>query len=101
MYYYEKDKYWSCLDCHAICSYDYKEDERVEQPSPLKNQVGGSHYASKKIQPIEYIMENGLNFPEGCIVKYITRHREKGQANDIRKIIHFCQIILEKEYGEH
>ena len=63
-------------------------------------QVGGSHYADKAIQPIDYIMQNNLNFCEGSIVKYITRWREKGGVEDLRKVKHYCELLIELEYDE-
>ena len=33
------------------------------------------------------------------MVKYITRHRQKHGADDVRKVIHYCQLLLELEYG--
>ncbi len=64
-------------------------------------QIGGDHYKKCKIQPIEYIYANELDFFEGNIVKYVTRHRTKGEgAKDIQKIIHYAQMILELRYGE-
>lgn len=73
---------------------------KEESMSVLDVQHGGQHYKAKGIQPIEYIQANGLNFFEGNIVKYVTRHREKKGAEDIRKLIHYAQMILEFEYGE-
>lgn len=67
--------------------------------SYLNKQEGGSHYFSA-IQPIEYIQANQLGFIEGNVVKYITRHKCKNGAEDIRKIIHYCELLLELEYGE-
>ena len=67
--------------------------------SNLDKQIGGRHYFSS-IQPVEYIHANDLGFMEGCIVKYATRHKKKNGAEDIRKIIHYGQLILELEYGE-
>jgi|TARA_R110002020_G_scaffold59967_3_gene163002 hypothetical protein len=65
-----------------------------------KKQVGGEHYKNCKIQPIDYIMENNLTFCEGNALKYITRHRRKGEgAKDIEKAIHYLEMILEMEYG--
>ena len=65
-----------------------------------ERQVGGIHYKSCKIQPVDYIVENNLTFLEGNVVKYITRHRRKGEgASDIEKVIHYCELILEKDYG--
>ena len=67
--------------------------------SYLNKQEGGSHYFSE-IQPIEYIHANKLGFIEGNVVKYITRHKSKNGAEDIRKAIHYCELLLELEYGE-
>lgn len=61
-------------------------------------QVGGDHYQTK-IQPVEYIHANGLPFIEGNIVKYISRHKAKGGADDIKKAISYCKILLKLEYG--
>lgn len=62
-------------------------------------QIGGDHYKKCGIEPVEYIHANGLDFNEGSIVKYITRHRRKNGVEDIRKIIDYCNIILELDYG--
>jgi len=67
----------------------------------LDKQVGGSHYKDCGIQPVEYIYSNGLDFLEGNVVKYITRHRTKGDGEqDIRKVIHYAQMILQMEYNK-
>lgn len=63
----------------------------------LTKQIGGDHYKSLKIQPVEYIHANGIPFIEGCIIKYATRWREKGEINDLRKIIHFAELLIELE----
>lgn len=63
------------------------------------NQVGGTHYKKCGIEPVEYIHANGLDFNEGSIVKYISRHRNKNGAEDIQKIKDYCDIILELDYG--
>jgi hypothetical protein len=66
----------------------------------LETQVGGNHYKDLKIQPIEFIHANGLDFLTGNIIKYATRHRKKNGAEDVKKIIHYANLILELEYGE-
>lgn len=65
--------------------------------SALNKQEGGDHY-KLAIQPIEYITANNLDFIRGNIVKYATR--DKNGAEDIKKIIHYCELLLELEYGE-
>lgn len=61
-------------------------------------QIAGSHYRKHKIQPVEYIIANNLSFLAGNIIKYATRYKDKGGAEDIRKIIHYSELILEFEY---
>lgn len=55
------------------------------------------HYDSK-ITPEEYIMANKLDFNEGNIVKYISRHRQKNGAKDIKKLIHYACFVLKYDY---
>lgn len=66
---------------------------------PLQMQVGGHHYLEMKIQPIDFITANNLGFMEGNIIKYASRHKAKNGAEDIRKVIHYAQLILKLEYG--
>ena len=65
----------------------------------LEEQVGGKHYRSMKIQPAEFINENKLLFAEGNAIKYICRHPHKGKQEDIKKAIHYLQMILERDYN--
>ena len=65
----------------------------------LDEQVGGKHYRNMKIQPAEFINENKLWFAEGNAIKYICRHSVKGKEQDIRKAIHYLEMILERDYN--
>ena len=67
---------------------------------PLERQEGGDHY-DLPIQPLEYIHANQLGYIEGNIIKYATRHKKKNGVEDIKKIIHYCGLLLELEYGEN
>lgn len=60
-------------------------------------QVAGSHYQKLKIQPIEYILANKMPFCEGAIIKYISRWKDKGGVEDLRKIKQFCDFLIEEE----
>lgn len=75
------------------------ERERVylELMDALGVQIGGQHYKSKRIQPVEYIAANNLNFLEGCIVKRITRWRDKNGLEDLEKIKHEVDLLIEME----
>ena len=65
----------------------------------LDEQVGGKHYRNMKIQPAEFINENKLLFAEGNAIKYICRHSVKGKEQDIRKAIHYLEMILERDFN--
>lgn len=75
--------------------------ESMETTNPLDVQVGGGHYKTRAIQPIEYIHANNLNYSEGAIVKYITRWRDKNGFEDLEKIKHYVDLLIamEKKYG--
>lgn len=63
----------------------------------LDRQVAGGHYKKRKIQPVEYIHANDLGFLEGCIVKRITRWRDKDGFTDLEKIKHEVDLLIELE----
>ena len=60
-------------------------------------QIGGKHYKNFKIQPIEFITANKLNFIQGCVIKYICRYNKKNGNEDLDKVIHYCELLKELE----
>ena len=56
-------------------------------------QIGGKHYKDYKIQPIDFIMKNKLNFIQGNVIKYICRYENKNGIEDINKAIHYCELL--------
>ncbi|MBB3802041.1 hypothetical protein FHR47_002289 [Xanthomonas arboricola] len=68
--------------------------------SALERQVGGQHYRQGGIQPVQFIESNGLGFCEGNIIKYVSRHRAKGGAEDLKKARHYIELLLELVYDE-
>lgn len=64
----------------------------------LGTQVSGGHYLGFEIQPVEFINANNLDFLQGSVIKYISRHKLKGKQADVEKAIHFCKLIIELQY---
>lgn len=58
-------------------------------------QVSGTHYKNKTVQPWDYIASNGLGYFEGNIVKYVSRWRDKGGVDDLRKARHYLDKLIE------
>ena len=66
----------------------------------LDTQIGGNHYKNLKIQPIEYIMANNLNYCQGNAIKYLTRYKDKNGLEDLKKAKHYIDILIQLEYPE-
>ena len=68
-----------------------------------EKQIGGKHYKKMNIQPLEFVNKNRMLFAEGNVIKYVCRHPHKDGKQDILKAIHYCEMIIERDYniGEH
>ncbi len=64
---------------------------------------GNTLYKTGGVEPIDLYRDGGMlrDFAIGSIIKYAFRNRKsvrkKINTDDIRKIIHYAQIILETE----
>ncbi|MGB2832955.1 MAG: DUF3310 domain-containing protein [Methylotenera sp.] len=70
-------------------------EEKIE--NPLDIQIGGDHYKSMVIQPVQYILANNIGFVEGNIIKYISRYKAKNGLQDLKKARHFIDILIEQQ----
>jgi hypothetical protein len=57
-------------------------------------QTGGTHY-QVAIQPWDYIIANNLGYLEGNVIKYVTRYKNKGGVEDLRKAQHYLAKLIE------
>ena len=74
--------------------------ELIEPPQDaLDVQVGGDHYKSLAIQPVEYIHANKIGYVEGNVIKYVTRWRAKNGVADLEKAKHYIDLLIELEGG--
>ena len=73
------------------------EFESLEKLIALETQVGGNHYSSMKIQPIEYTMANGMNPLQHTAIKYISRYKNKNGIEDLKKAIHSLELLVQFE----
>ena len=79
---------------------------QAEAQSDVINQP--EHYAQHPIQPVDFIMSNGLCFWAGNVVKYICRAGNKlydkqdsvqSEITDIKKAIRYCEMRLNQLEG--
>ena len=71
----------------------------VGPDSALDTQIGGEHYKKHAIQPVEFITKNKLGFLEGCVIKRICRYEDKNGREDLEKIKHEIDLLIELKYG--
>lgn len=57
------------------------------------------HYRKLAIEPREYAEKNKLTFGEGEAIKYITCHRYKAKAEDLKNAIESVAYLLREHYG--
>ena len=50
------------------------------------------------IAPAEFINKNNLPFAEGNAIKYLCRHKQKGQKEDLLKAKHYIDMAIERDY---
>lgn len=65
--------------------------------NPFDVQVGGDHYKSMKIQPMEFSLANKLDAAQHTIIKYVARFRDKGGIADLEKAKHTIDLLIEFE----
>lgn len=68
--------------------------------NPLVMQVGGDHYKNMEIQPVEFAMENKLDYCTSNIIKYVCRFREKNGREDLNKARQYIDMLEYFEYGD-
>ena len=49
-----------------------------------------NYYTDLVIQPIELILAFGMDFPDGNILKFLTRYCIAKDLNDLNKAIYYC-----------
>ncbi|WP_281952009.1 DUF3310 domain-containing protein [Nitrosophilus kaiyonis] len=62
-----------------------------------QKQIGGNHYIKHKIQVWDIVDEYNLDFYEGNILKYLLRYKDKNGVEDLKKMQHYLEKLIERE----
>lgn len=62
------------------------------------NQVGGNHYQFE-IEPVHLMVKYNLNWFQGEILKYVSRHTNKNGKQDLEKALHICDMAIDLKTG--
>ena len=74
-------------------------NKNVKVYNMIKENVSPDYYARYDIEPISFIMRNGIPYAEGNVIKYVLRHDMKGGKEDIDKAIRYLEMIKEEKYS--
>lgn len=53
--------------------------------SDCSQYIEPAHYRKGKIEVIDFIEDQGFNYHEGCIIKYVCRYKGKDGLRDLYK----------------
>lgn len=73
---------------------DSNTSETMTREAPHSN-----HYEGK-IEPIDLIDAQDLNFYEGNIIKYVVRHSRKDGLKDLEKALFYLKRLIKTTYGD-
>jgi len=55
-----------------------------------------SHYTQGNIEVWDFIVDQGLDYLEGNVVKYVCRHRYKNGLEDLKKAKQYIEKLITK-----
>lgn len=94
-------EYWNATD------YDMDNDTILATAQdPV---VRPTHYTKWKIEPVTFVMRNGMEFWRGNIIKYVSRAGGKlydgmdsvqSEITDLRKAIRYCEMRINQLEGK-
>ena len=84
---------WLPFSCFSL-----SRGSKIMTDDVYKKQIGGDHYSSMPIQASEFINKNNIPFAEGNAIKYLCRHKAKGQKQDLLKAIHYVEMAIKRDY---
>lgn len=82
-----------CGEILCVCAVSVKLGER----KATDIQIDGDHYRKLPMQPFEFLRANNVPHAEGECIYKLLRWREKGGVQDLRKVIHHIELIIQHE----
>ena len=76
---------------------DQENIKKLRSPLEKEEVTNPKHYNERKMEPLDYIIANELDFLEGNIIKYVTRYTYKGGVNDLLKARTYLEKLIERE----
>ena len=85
---------------HGFSGFTQPEELPFVSDNAWDKQIGGDHYKKLAIQPMEYALQNKLDYAQANVVKYVTRHADKNGKQDLLKAIHNIELMIAHYYSD-
>lgn len=96
---------------HLLKSPNVNEIPPLSHPVPPAADIINrpAHYTKWKVEPITYIMRNGMEFWRGNVIKYASRAGSKlydgmdevqSEITDLKKVMRYCEMRINQLNGE-
>jgi len=59
-----------------------------------QDNINPSHYKQGKIEVIDFILDQELNYLEGNIIKYVSRYKYKNGLEDLKKAQWYLNKVM-------
>jgi len=63
----------------------------------MPNKISPKHYSKYKIEPIDFIIANELDFCTGNVIKYVLRYKDKNGIEDLHKAKKYIDFLINKK----
>jgi DNA-directed RNA polymerase subunit M/transcription elongation factor TFIIS len=74
-----------CFKCSDFI-YEYKDKDNINPT-----------YYRKGIETTDYIVSHSMNYLEGNIIKYVTRYKDKGGLEDLKKAEWYLTRLIKQQ----
>jgi hypothetical protein len=58
------------------------------------------HYTQGKIEVIDFILDQKMNFLEGNVIKYVSRYKFKNGIEDLKKAAFYLNKLIKELNGQ-
>ena len=76
---------------------DDNEELMPFQPTDIQEKINPSHYTQGKIEVIDFILDQKMDYMTATITKYISRWRFKDGVCDLKKAQWFLNKLIEEQ----
>ena len=66
----------------------------------MKDNINPKHYKQGKIEVIDFILDQKMNYLEGNIIKYLSRYKLKNGIEDLEKALWYLNKLIGKEEND-